>query len=41
VGGYVITLLMVPVLLQINTLMVGLLAIPIVILFILNKTGKI
>ncbi|MEH6657103.1 rhomboid family intramembrane serine protease [Leeuwenhoekiella marinoflava] len=41
VGGYVITLLMAPVLLQINTLMVGLLAIPIVILFILNKTGKL
>jgi len=41
VGGYVITLLMVPVLLQINTLMVGLLAIPIVILFVLNKTGKL
>ena len=41
VGGYVITLLMVPVLLQVNTLMVGLLAIPIIILFILNKTGKL
>ena len=41
VGGYVITLLMVPILLQVNTLMVGLLAIPIIILFILNKTGKI
>lgn len=41
VGGYVITLLMAPVLLQINTLMVGLLAIPIVILFVLSKTGKL
>lgn len=40
-GGYIITLAMVPLLLQTNTLMVGLLAIPIVILFILNKTGKI
>ncbi|RXG15461.1 rhomboid family protein [Leeuwenhoekiella aestuarii] len=41
VGGYVITLLMAPILLQINTLMVGLLAIPIVILFVLSKTGKL
>ncbi|PHQ28497.1 rhomboid family intramembrane serine protease [Leeuwenhoekiella nanhaiensis] len=41
VGGYVITLLMAPILLQINTLMVGLLAIPIIVLFVLNKTGKI
>ena len=41
VGGYVITLLMLPILLQANTLMVGLLAIPIIILFILNKTGKL
>ena len=41
VGGYVITLLMVPALFQVNTLMVGLLAIPIVILFILNKTGRL
>ncbi len=41
VGGYVITLLMAPVLLEINTLMVILLAIPIIVLFVLNKTGKI
>ena len=41
VGGYVITLAMAPILFQTNLLMVGLLAIPIVILFILNKTGKI
>ncbi|MEC8683063.1 rhomboid family intramembrane serine protease [Leeuwenhoekiella palythoae] len=41
VGGYVITLLMVPALFQVNTLMVGLLAIPIVILFVLNKTGRL
>jgi len=41
VGGYVITLLMAPILLQINTLMVGLLAIPIIVLFVLNKTGRI
>ncbi|PHR86962.1 MAG: rhomboid family intramembrane serine protease [Leeuwenhoekiella sp.] len=41
VGGYVITLLMAPILFQINTLIVGLLAIPIIVLFVLNKTGKI
>jgi len=41
VGGYLITLLMVPSLLQINTLMVILLAIPIVILFVMIKLGKI
>ena len=41
IGGYVLTLAMAPFLFQANTLMVGLLAIPIVILFILNKTGKI
>lgn len=41
VGGYLITLLMVPSLLQTNTLMVILLAIPIVILFVMIKLGKI
>ncbi|MEH6408650.1 MAG: rhomboid family intramembrane serine protease, partial [Leeuwenhoekiella sp.] len=41
VGGYIITLAMAPILLQTNLLMVGLLAIPIIVLFILNKTGKI
>lgn len=41
VGGYLITLLMVPVLLETNTLMVVLLAIPIVILFVMIKLGKI
>jgi len=41
VGGYIITLLLAPSLLQTNILMVGLLAIPIVLLFFLNKTGKI
>ncbi len=41
IGGYVITLAMAPVLFQTNLLMVGLLAIPIVVLFILNKTGKL
>lgn len=41
IGGYVLTLAMAPILFQTNLLMVGLLAIPIVVLFILNKTGKI
>ncbi|HEA28744.1 MAG TPA: rhomboid family intramembrane serine protease [Leeuwenhoekiella sp.] len=41
IGGYVITLAMAPVLFQTNLLMVSLLAIPIIILFILNKTGKL
>lgn len=41
VGGYALTLAMAPVLFQTNLLMVSLLAIPIIVLFILNKTGKI
>ncbi|MGB3773745.1 MAG: rhomboid family intramembrane serine protease [Leeuwenhoekiella sp.] len=41
IGGYVLTLAMAPVLFQTNLLMVSLLAIPIVVLFVLNKTGKI
>ncbi len=41
VGGYVVTLLFKPDLIITETLMVILLAIPIVILFILEKTGKI
>ncbi|MCF8714453.1 rhomboid family intramembrane serine protease [Joostella atrarenae] len=41
IGGYIMTLLMMPSLLMQETLMVFLLAIPIVVLFILEKTGKI
>ena len=41
IGGYAITLLKEPLLLQENTLMVILLAIPIVILFIMEKQGKL
>ncbi|MEW5677110.1 rhomboid family intramembrane serine protease [Flavobacterium enshiense] len=41
IGGYVITISQVPSMLYENTLMVILLAIPIVLLFILEKTGKI
>ena len=41
VGGYLITLFLMPSLLQAHTLMVILLAIPIIILFIMIKLGKI
>ena len=41
IGGYAITLLKVPSLLQDNLLMVILLAVPIVLLFILAKAGKL
>ncbi|MFB9056560.1 rhomboid family intramembrane serine protease [Mariniflexile ostreae] len=41
IGGYVITLVLFPVLFQTNLLMVGLLAIPIVLLIVLKKTGKL
>ncbi len=41
IGGYVITLLKEPALLQHSTFMVILLAIPIVVLFIMAKTGKL
>ncbi|TYA78769.1 rhomboid family intramembrane serine protease [Seonamhaeicola marinus] len=40
IGGYVITLFLAPWLLKENLLMVGLLAIPIVLLFALRKAGK-
>ena len=41
VGGYVITLLLMPSLFETDLLHVGLLAIPIIILFVMYKTGKI
>lgn len=41
IGGYIITLSQVPSMFYENTLMVILLALPIVLLFILEKTGKI
>ncbi|MEL4308357.1 rhomboid family intramembrane serine protease [Joostella sp. CR20] len=41
IGGYVLTLLLMPSLIVQETLMVLLLAIPIVVLFVLEKTGKI
>lgn len=40
IGGFVITLILSPWLFQTNLLMVGLLALPILLLFILKKTGK-
>ena len=41
IGGYVITLLKVPSMFSDNLLMVVLLAIPIVLLFVLNRQGKL
>ncbi len=41
IGGYLITLLKEPAMLEYNTTMVLLLAIPIVILFVMSKTGKL
>lgn len=41
VGGYVMTLVFAPWVLSANLLMVGLLALPIIILYALHKTGKI
>lgn len=41
VGGYVLTLILKPSLFETDLLMVGLLAIPIVVLFVMHKMGKI
>lgn len=41
IGGFVFTLILYPSLFQTDLLMVGLLAIPIVILFVMHKTGKL
>ncbi len=41
IGGYLITLILMPSLFETNLLMIGLLAIPIIILFIMHKTGKL
>lgn len=41
IGGYVITLLLATWLFEMNLLMIGLLAIPIVLLFVLKRMGKI
>lgn len=41
IGGYVVTLMLMTSLFQTNLLMVGLLAVPIVILFVMHKTSKL
>ncbi|MDT0557489.1 rhomboid family intramembrane serine protease [Ichthyenterobacterium sp. W332] len=41
IGGYVVTLLLLPQLIETNLLMVLLLAVPIIILFVMHKTGKL
>jgi membrane associated rhomboid family serine protease len=41
IGGYIMTLLLSPWLFQTNLLMIGLLAIPIFLLFVLKKAGKL
>ncbi len=41
IGGYIVTLILAPWVFQDNSLMVSLLAIPIVLLFVLRKMGKI
>lgn len=41
IGGFVATLILAPYLFQTNLLMIGLLAIPIVLLFVLKKAGKL
>jgi membrane associated rhomboid family serine protease len=41
IGGFVVTLMLMPSLFKTDLLMIGLLAIPIILLFVLHKTGKI
>lgn len=41
IGGYITTLIVLPVLFKTDLLMIGLLAIPIILLFVLYKTGKL
>ena len=41
IGGFVITLIMMPSLFQTNLLMVGLLSLPIIVLFVMHKTGRL
>ncbi|MFD2564825.1 rhomboid family intramembrane serine protease [Aquimarina rubra] len=40
-GGYIVTLILAPYLFQQNLLMIGLLAIPIIILFVMQRLGKL
>ncbi len=41
VGGYLVTLILAPFLFQENLLMIGLLAIPIIVLFVMQRLGKL
>ncbi len=41
IGGFIVTLMLMPSLFQTDLLMIGLLAVPIIILFIMHKTGKL
>lgn len=41
IGGFVVTLILMPSLFQTDLLMIGLLAIPIIILFVMHKTGTL
>ena len=41
IGGFVITLIMMPSLFQTDLLMVGLLSLPIIVLFVMHKTGRL
>lgn len=41
IGGFVVTLMLMPSLFQTDLKMIGLLAVPIILLFVLHKTGKI
>lgn len=41
IGGFVVTLMLMPSLFQTDLLMIGLLAIPIIILFVMHKTGTL
>ncbi|PNW27666.1 rhomboid family intramembrane serine protease [Formosa algae] len=41
IGGYITTLILMPMLFKTDMLMIGLLAIPIIILFVMHKTGRL
>lgn len=41
IGGFVVTLMLMPSLFKTDLLMIGLLALPIIILFVMHKTGKL
>jgi membrane associated rhomboid family serine protease len=41
IGGYITTLILMPMLFKTDMLMIGLLAIPIIILFVMHKMGRL